>query len=99
QGALGSPERPSVHPGHHQIEEDDVGGPSTEERESLSPVGGAADVVALVAQRVLQDERDLLVVLDDQDAERIIHPRPPSESTARPAARASAWCPVPRRGS
>jgi hypothetical protein len=65
-------EPPSVHPRHHQVEEDDAGWSDVrQERERLAPVAGALRVPPL--QGEVSDHRRTLIgiVLDDHDSVRV----------------------------
>src|SRR4051812_23615763 len=64
----------SIEPGQAEIEHDEIGNEAGGDVESLGPVGGGADFVALVAERAAQDIGDVDVVLDDQDSPaRLFH--------------------------
>src|SRR5687768_2121147 len=58
-----------VEPGEAEVEHDQVGQEGVRLLEPLDAVAGQLDLVALHAQRALQDLGDLLVVLDDEDAD------------------------------
>ena len=58
----------AVEPGQPEVEHDDVGQERVRLVEAAHAVGGELDLVALEAQRALENLRDLLVVLDDEHA-------------------------------
>src|SRR4029453_3221692 len=57
----------AVELGEHDVEEDQVGSLRAPQAESLGPVRGQDDVVALLLQRVLKQSLDIRVVVDDKD--------------------------------
>src|SRR3954447_10897227 len=59
-----------VEPGQAEVEDDEVGQEGVGLVQRGHAVGGDLDVVALEPQRALQDLGDVLVVLDDEDADR-----------------------------
>jgi hypothetical protein len=65
---------PSIHPGHHQIQEDEGGGRS-ELREPQGPLGvaGRDGVVPRVGQSVGQALGELGVVVDDEKERALVH--------------------------
>ena len=62
----------AVEPREPEVEHDQVGQERVRLVERLHAVGGELDVVAVEAQRALQDVGDLLVVLDDEHADRAV---------------------------
>src|SRR6202012_1104801 len=61
-----------VEAGEAEVEHDQVGDEPDRDVERLDPVGGGADLVALVAQRAAQDVGDIGVVLDYEDAAALL---------------------------
>ena len=59
----------AVQPREAEVEHDDVGQERVRLVEPAHAVRGELDLVALQAQRALQDLRDLLVILDDEHAD------------------------------
>src|SRR5690348_13015726 len=59
----------AVEPGEAEVEDDQVGQEGMRLLEALDPVSCELDLIPLEAQRALEDLRDLLVVLDDEDAD------------------------------
>ena len=59
----------AVQPRQAEVQHDDVGQEGVRLVEAADAVAGELDLVALEAQRALQDLRDLLVVLDDEHAD------------------------------
>ncbi len=60
----------AVELGQHDVEQDQVRRFGAPQAESLSPITGDDDVVALLLQRVLQQSLDIRVVIDDEDLGR-----------------------------
>ncbi len=60
----------AVEAGEAEVQDDQVREEGVRLLEGLDAVAGELDLVALHAQRALEDVRDLLVVLDDQYADR-----------------------------
>ncbi len=58
---------PPAHPGHHDVEQDEIGGAAQGERQRLLAVGGRRGLVALEAKIVLEAAHDLGLVVHDQD--------------------------------
>src|SRR3954452_6979249 len=56
----------AVQPRQAEVEDDDVGQEGVGLVEAAHPIGGELDLIALQAQRALQDLGDLLVVFDDE---------------------------------
>ena len=61
-----------VEAGHHHVEHDEVERRLAEARERLAAVGGLHDLVAVLAQRVGEQRLDRLLVVDEQDAGRVL---------------------------
>ena len=83
----------AVHARHHHVEHDEVEGRLAEAVERLAAVGRLHDLVAVLAQREGEQRLDRLLVVDEQDAGRVLEhvlygqgtPSYPADSHARPA--------------
>lgn len=63
----GTAEFDSGHLGHHEVGDDQVGGPVAEELKTLFGIVGRAHIVALRTKRCTQHAGDLRFVVDDKD--------------------------------
>ena len=62
-----------VHPRHRHVEQDQVGRIAAHRFQRLRPIGGFRRRIALRAKARGEDRAVVLVVVDDQDAGRIVH--------------------------
>jgi PHP domain len=66
-------EIPTVDARHHQVEDDEMWLEVVNHSETGVPVGGGANVEALVAETERDEVGDALLVIDDEDAGRLSH--------------------------